>query len=38
MKGGDDATAAKFFSIDEIKMMDLAFDHKKILQDAGIFK
>ncbi|MHA2281390.1 MAG: NUDIX domain-containing protein [Promethearchaeota archaeon] len=38
IKGGDDATAAEAISPNEIKVMDLAFDHKKILQDAGIFK
>jgi 8-oxo-dGTP diphosphatase len=38
IKGGDDATTAEAISANEIKMMDLAFDHKKILQDAGIFK
>lgn len=36
LKGGDDATSAKAISVDEIKSMDLAFDHKKILKDAGI--
>jgi 8-oxo-dGTP diphosphatase len=38
MEGADDATVAEAISANEIKMMDLAFDHKKILQDAGIFK
>jgi 8-oxo-dGTP diphosphatase len=38
LKGGDDATVAEAISVNEIKKMDLAFDHKKILQDAGIFK
>ncbi|MHA2180966.1 MAG: NUDIX domain-containing protein [Promethearchaeota archaeon] len=38
VEGGDDATAAEPISANEIKMMDLAFDHKKILQDAGVFK
>ena len=38
LKGGDDATVAEAISVNEIKKMDLAFDHKKILRDAGIFK
>ena len=36
MKGGDDAIATKAIPIAEIKNMDLAFDHKLILKDAGI--
>ncbi|MFX0027266.1 MAG: NUDIX domain-containing protein [Candidatus Hermodarchaeota archaeon] len=37
MIGGDDAVSAKAIPIDKIRTMDLAFDHKKILKDAGIF-
>lgn len=36
MKGGDDALAAEAIQIDKIRLMDLAFDHKQILKDAGI--
>jgi len=32
-KGLDDAKEAKFFNIDEIEDMDLAFDHKTIFRD-----
>ena len=31
LKGGDDASDAKFFEID--KLPDLAFDHEKIVKD-----
>ncbi len=31
---GDDANNAKFFKISEILNMELAFDHKKIIEDA----
>ncbi len=34
--GGDDAIAAEAVPIEKIKTMDLAFDHKKILKDAGV--
>ncbi|MFX1267157.1 MAG: NUDIX domain-containing protein, partial [Promethearchaeota archaeon] len=37
MAGGDDAVSAETIPIDKIRTMDLAFDHKKILKDAGIF-
>ncbi|MFX1494782.1 MAG: NUDIX domain-containing protein [Promethearchaeota archaeon] len=37
MAGGDDAVSAEAIPIDKIRTMDLAFDHKKILKDAGIF-
>ncbi len=37
MAGGDDAATAEAIPIDKIRTMDLAFDHKKILKDAGIF-
>ena len=36
MVGGDDALVAEPIPIDKIKLMDLAFDHKKILKDAGV--
>ncbi len=31
--GGDDAKIAKFFDIEEIKKINLAFDHNKIIND-----
>jgi len=37
MAGGDDAVTAEAIPIDKIRTMDLAFDHKKILKDAGVF-
>ncbi|MHA1913659.1 MAG: NUDIX domain-containing protein [Promethearchaeota archaeon] len=36
MARGDDAIATEAISIDKLKTMDLAFDHKQILKDAGI--
>jgi 8-oxo-dGTP diphosphatase len=36
MIGGDDAKAAEAISIERIKTMELAFDHKQILKDAGV--
>jgi len=36
MKGGDDAFSAEAIPINEIPNIDLAFDHKLILRDAGI--
>ncbi|MFX1499012.1 MAG: NUDIX domain-containing protein, partial [Promethearchaeota archaeon] len=36
MAGGDDATIAEAIPIEKVKTMDLAFDHKKILKDAGV--
>ncbi|UCD01220.1 MAG: NUDIX hydrolase [Promethearchaeota archaeon] len=36
LKGGDDAIVAEAIEIDKIKLMDLAFDHKQILKDAGV--
>lgn len=38
MKGGDDSKAAELISIDELKNIELAFDHKKILGDANLLK
>ena len=32
-KGSDDAKEAKFFNIDDIKNINLAFDHKSIFKD-----
>ena len=32
-KGSDDAKEAKLFKIEEVKDLDLAFDHKKIFND-----
>ncbi|MBW9221973.1 NUDIX hydrolase [Methanothermococcus sp. SCGC AD-155-C09] len=37
-KGSDDAKEAKFFSIGDIKNMNLAFDHKSIFKDYLKFK
>jgi 8-oxo-dGTP diphosphatase len=36
LKGGDDAIVAEAIEIDKIKLIDLAFDHKQILKDAGV--
>ncbi|MEJ2296272.1 MAG: NUDIX hydrolase, partial [Candidatus Lokiarchaeota archaeon] len=36
LAGGDDAKVAEAIPIEKIKTMDLAFDHKQILKDAGI--
>ncbi|MEJ2249753.1 MAG: NUDIX hydrolase [Candidatus Lokiarchaeota archaeon] len=36
MAGGDDAMIAESIPIEEVKKMDLAFDHKRILKDAGV--
>lgn len=33
LKGSDDAKEAKLFNIEEVKNLDLAFDHKKIFYD-----
>ena len=33
LKGSDDAKDAKLFKIEEVKNLDLAFDHKKIFDD-----
>jgi len=38
IKGGDDAVVAEAVPIDRIKLMDLAFDHKQILKDAGVLR
>lgn len=34
LKGGDDASEARVFSLSEIKNLKLAFDHRKIIEDA----
>ena len=34
IKGGDDAVEAKWFSINELPELNLAFDHAQIIQDA----
>ncbi|MCK4589734.1 MAG: NUDIX domain-containing protein [Nanoarchaeota archaeon] len=36
LKAGDDALEAKWFSLSEVKDMDLAFDHKQMLVDEGL--
>lgn len=36
LKSSSDAKEAKFFTIDEIKDVKLAFDHEIILKDAGV--
>jgi len=36
LKSSSDAKEAKFFTIDEIKNIKLAFDHEIILKDAGV--
>lgn len=33
ISGGDDASSAEFFSIEEVLDMDLAFDHKQMIKD-----
>ena len=36
LESSSDAKDARFFTLDELKMLCLAFDHEKILEDAGI--
>lgn len=36
LKAGSDAIDVKWFTLDEIKTMDLAFDHKQMLIDEGL--
>ncbi|MFW9783645.1 MAG: NUDIX domain-containing protein [Candidatus Heimdallarchaeota archaeon] len=36
MAGGDDAVIAEAIPIEKVKSIDLAFDHKQILKDAGV--
>ena len=36
LKGGDDAAEARWFTPQEIASLDLAFDHGKIVADAGM--
>jgi 8-oxo-dGTP diphosphatase len=35
--GGDDAAAAEAIPVEKVKTLELAFDHKQILKDAGVF-
>jgi 8-oxo-dGTP diphosphatase len=35
LKGGDDAREARLFSREELKGIELAFDHREVLKDAG---
>lgn len=37
MMGGDDAAVVEALPVEKVKSMDLAFDHKQILKDAGVF-
>ena len=36
MAGGDDAVVAESIPLEKVKYLDLAFDHKQILKDAGV--
>lgn len=36
LKAGDDASDAKWFSLEEVRDMELAFDHKQMLFDEGL--
>ena len=36
LKAGSDALEAKWYSLEEIRKMDLAFDHKQMLIDEGL--
>lgn len=36
LKAGDDAADARWFSLEEVKGMELAFDHKQMLIDEGL--
>jgi len=38
MRGGDDSKKAELIPIDKLKTIELAFDHKKILEDANLIK
>lgn len=38
IKAADDATEAKYIHVDELSNMTLAFDHQKMLKDAGLIK
>jgi 8-oxo-dGTP diphosphatase len=35
LRAGDDATQARLYTRDELKNLELAFDHRKVLMDAG---
>jgi hypothetical protein len=36
MRGGDDSKKAELIPIDQLKTIELAFDHKEILRDAKL--
>ncbi len=36
LKAGDDALDAKWFDLEEVKNMELAFDHKQMLIDENL--
>lgn len=36
LKAGDDAEDAKWFNLEDVKNMELAFDHKQMLKDEGL--
>jgi hypothetical protein len=36
VEGSDDAASARWVSLDEIKDLDLAFDHRQMFHDAGL--
>jgi len=38
LREGDDAAKVKIVPIDQLKNLELAFDHSQILRDAGVFK
>ncbi|MCZ2846170.1 MAG: NUDIX hydrolase [Candidatus Bathyarchaeota archaeon] len=38
MRGGDDSKKAELIPLDQLKTIELAFDHKKILSDANLIK
>jgi len=38
MESGDDSVAAELVPVEELKNIDLAFDHKQILKDADVLK
>ncbi|MEM1798452.1 MAG: hypothetical protein QXX87_04435, partial [Candidatus Jordarchaeales archaeon] len=37
LRAATDAKEARKFAFDEVKCLKLAFDHEKILRDAGVF-
>nr|MDO8085585.1 NUDIX hydrolase [Candidatus Sigynarchaeum springense] len=38
IKGSDDAASAAWYDVKSLKAMDLAFDHRKMFEDAGLIK